>query len=451
MNTLRFFGALGIVILLSLAACSDTTFIGADLITDSEFTSVEQTDTFSLTARAIKSDSVTTAPIYELLSSSSDFRRPYMLGALNDPVFGRSTASLFTQFMLPSNNIDLGSDLQLDSVVLNLKFQDGSDVYGDANSTVNLQVFEVNDDMENYTVYYSNQSFNYKPFPIGEKTNFNFKPYTTRFDTIITIDPDSGIEEVDLQEVQEISNLRIKLNDELGNRLLNQSGSINFANRANFLQFFKGLYIKTAVDGNAIATFDLLATTSNVTLYYSQGENEELAIAFPINSEVAAINNFSHQYDNTPVGDIIGQDLNETLYLQAMAGVGFSFDIPHLQNLGDVAVNKAELTLTVLPGTNTEYETANELVFTVVKPNDEGTERVTVTPKSVITANGSELIQYKLVFNVYTQRILFGETEGNVNKIFINAQSINPNRVILGGPNHPDYPMKFNVVYSIID
>ncbi len=63
--------------------------------------------------------------------------------------------------------------------------------------------------------------------------------------------------------------LRIKLSDELGNRLLSQIGDIAFQNDKNFQQFFKGLYILPTNTNNTIAFFDIISEQSKMTLYYT--------------------------------------------------------------------------------------------------------------------------------------------------------------------------------------
>jgi len=456
--------AMALAVVIAHTACSDSTSLGTNLITDEEFPNSLVTDTFSLVVNTIPSDSVSTSPIFDVVNN---FARTYLLGTLNDPELGTANASIYTQIRLPNNDLDLGDDLKLDSAVLVLTHSDINTIYGDSTSTLTVSVHEVLEDMQPFTTYYSNQRFAYNPIPIGQKQDFSFRSsYSTTDTTEINLitNPDVEVDVTVNDSVgyvittrNSVNSLRIPLNSSFGNRLLAQSGTLNFDNRENFLQYFKGLYIQAhnTASANAIAKFNLVTSNTRLILYYQQGDIEELSIDFLINQNVAAINAFTHNYANSPIEQILAQDSpngQETAYLQAMQGLGIQIDVPYLKNLGKVSINKAELSFTVIPTTANLYFPPNDLLLLgtdIEMP--ENLLAIATAPLSFEENDGLNLESYTIVLNNYAQDKLEGLADTRVEQIFVNAQSINPNRAIVGGPNHPEYPMKLKIYYTPIE
>ena len=67
------------------------------------------------------------------------------IGYLNDPYFGNTTASLYTEFRIPSTDIDFGLSAQADSIVLSL---DIAGYYGDTLSPLTINVMEMLETIE---------------------------------------------------------------------------------------------------------------------------------------------------------------------------------------------------------------------------------------------------------------------------------------------------------------
>ncbi len=254
----------------------------------------------------------------------------FMLGNMDDPIFGQSYAGIYLQLSLPVNSLDLGDALQLDSVVLSLDYLG---FYGNAAAAQNVLVFPLEDDMDITEEYLTDRRFQFASFPIGEKRNF--VPDLT---STLNILGDSAAP----------AHLRIRLNDSFGQLLLDQSGGAHVANNAAFLDFFPGLYLSsdTNLITNGMIYFDLNSVVSNLTLYYRNNLSDALSFTFEIDASTAKNNHFRHEY-TTRVKDAIDMEIDSVLYVQSMAGVKAKIEIPGLKNLGRVVVNKAELVFTI--------------------------------------------------------------------------------------------------------
>jgi len=73
-----------------------------------------------------------------------------MLGSMLDPVFGKTTAEIFSQFRLSENGQDFGTAPLLDSLILSLSY---SGFYGDSMSSQTIKVFELDKDMDPDSAY----------------------------------------------------------------------------------------------------------------------------------------------------------------------------------------------------------------------------------------------------------------------------------------------------------
>lgn len=437
-----------------MSACSDPTTIGSNLIDEESLLNVQYTDTFTVRAKTILSDSVRTAPIVQTTTAATGFveiTRPYLLGTLNDPVFGHSSASIYTQVRLRQNNINLGDDLQLDSIVLSLAY-DPLGSYGDLTSKTDVYVYEVIEDLTPQEPYYHTKDFAYNLLPVGKRLNVQFAPEDTLRWQVLQADT--------LAEVELVPQLRVRLSDELGLRLLAQSGTSTFDENTNFLQFFKGLYITTLDEGNAVAYFNMRSDNSQLTLYYSTSDVEGQSINFLINENTAVTNRFKHDYEGTEVATALQMPAEQTelLYVQAMGGLGFEVDIPYLKNLGNVILNRLELEFFTVPDVSFTYATPSSFtLFAVdngeVTGDDPITTQITTSAQPVNEDNEIIDSRHQMTFNFYGQEILQNLHDGETLKVFVNAQAARAERAIVLPPNHsdPNLRMTVKVTYTEIE
>src|SRR5882762_3776514 len=105
--------ALTLYLLIVFSSCKKNSFIGKDILPSTDDVGAVFTDTFSLITNTIRDDSV--------LSSSTINN---LAGTLFDPLFGKSYAAFFSEFLLPTNDINFGSPdtLFIDSLVLTLGY-----------------------------------------------------------------------------------------------------------------------------------------------------------------------------------------------------------------------------------------------------------------------------------------------------------------------------------------
>jgi len=301
-------------------------------------------DTISIQTSIVREDSLRsdeTASVFGLL------------GSYNDPVFGKSYSSFFSQFLLASNVSGFGSGVQLDSVVLSIAYNNS---YGNISSQQIIKVFELKTAILRENAYYSNiKDSNYVDFN-NEVGSLTFVPKLT--DSVV------------VDGVKKAPQLRIRLNNNFGYKLLTASPSV-LSDNTSFTNYFKGLYLKSfnndqlAGEG-AILFFDMLKADSKLTIFYSNtfitnvdGVETSVTVkdsySFLPNINAARINKFSHDYAATEVQSNLALSKSSKIFVQSMAGINGRISFPYLKDLlkeGKIAINKAELVLKADPGSS---------------------------------------------------------------------------------------------------
>ncbi len=420
----RYIACTGIFFSVLLVSCSEPSIVGMDVQPKNDLLQASFSDTLSLVTYSVREDSV---PTDETLLN--------LLGSYRDPVFGRTTASFYSQFLLSSENVNFGNTPKYDSIVLSLTFKG---YYGDTSAIQNVRVYELKESISKLSRYYSTNTFNASP-QLGA---LSFLPRPS--------------DSVTVGGRMEAPQVRIRLDDALGIRLLAQSGTDQLINNANFLEYFKGIYV-FADDVNipgqgAIMYFDMLSSSSRITLYY----NDSLHFDFVCNQNNARINHFTHDYSGTPPLEQFAGTASDTnlVYLQSMAGSRARILMPFLKNFassGAVAVHKAELLITVDSAATGSYApiprlalTKTDAAATAVQFLDDEFEGDSYFGGTYDAASRT----YKFNVGKYIQEVLNGSLPDYGLYLLPSGSATGAGRSVICGGRNPLHRMKLNLVYT---
>jgi hypothetical protein len=302
-----------------------------------------------------------TVPYDSVLTDEAETQ---LLGCINDPVLGISTASFANQFYLENSAVDFGPNCTLDSLVVSYAYSTIPNYYGSANKIsgpLKIKVYELLTPIQYDKVYYSNYNI-----------SSHYNPLTPVAD-IITYPEPNRIPST--EETNPSPQLRIRLSDNLGNKLLNASASgTNFLSDNNTFQtFFKGLYIKAENPGllpgqGVIVYLDLRKPSSKLTLYYKNQYGEHKNFSFSIKGNAAKFNMFIHDYSGHDAYNQINGLSTDTslLYIQSMGGLRSKIQLPFLNKFkdsGNVAINKCEIEFFIEPNLSTVAFPAFDRLF----------------------------------------------------------------------------------------
>lgn len=371
-----------------------------------------------------------------------------LVGDLNDPHFGNSNISFYTQIGLTSNSLQWEDGATTDSIVMQVLY---SGYYGDTLTPLTLKIHEVTQDMAgDSAIYYSNTSYE-----VGEEwANYTFTP-RPKTKTFI-----NGADTIGYNILQ------IPVNVALGDKLMQS----DFASNTDFMNYFKGLRFscEPAAGTGSICYFNLLNTKSYLRIYY-HNDYDTTFCDFNISDKYIRFNHFEHDYSVAQAPIIFNDTATEYLYAQSTAGVRTRLVFPNLAQWAkelntNVLVNEAKLILTgandLINGVVNDtaiFKQPAQLV--VVKANEDGSYGI--LSDQLVGTNyfggyyDSKTNQVWFRISEYVQDLILAgpDAENYGLYIYTYAGAYNATRWIFHGPNSPidEYKIKLELIYSRID
>jgi len=435
LNSTSFYITLFFVVSIFWFACEKPSEIGLEIQPPGDKLNVVYCDTITLNTYSVLEDPI--------LTNSTAYN---LLGSYYDPIFGKNSASFYSQMRISSNAPTFGSNPVCDSLVLSLRY---ANYYGDTLTPQTVRVYRVAEDFYKDSSYYSNKELQITGELLGSKT---FYPHP--IDSIV----------VDSEKYP--AHLRIPLDKSLGNIFLGLAGSSVLSDNTNFLDYFKGLYVTTTpVNGNGegcIMAFNLLSSLSNVALYYKNDDNDTTSMKFyfVFNEYSARFNHYNHSnylyadpylrseiYGDTTKGDSL-------LYLQGTAGLKVKIKYPYLNNLtnaGKIAINNAEMIIPVEEnGLNTDkYNPPSKLILLEEK---DGSIRYLLDQSNSYFGGTYDTtnLQYKFNISQHIQQVIDGVKEnlGLSLMVYPTYRPNYPNRVVIKGCRRQSEKIRLIITYT---
>jgi len=315
-----------------LGGCEDPIQLGAGLV-DGEINDPEFTDTFDLVAKTITSE-----PPITFRNSVNFTNSTYLVGEINDPVFGRYSSVCYFDSYLSNNFPDLNSSI-LDSIILVFAL-DSLGQYGNEEEIHNLEIYQLDEvfDVEGSDTLVSDIQFEFSSPSVGRFTGKvshrdSLTIYNPSVDTLIRVAPE----------------LRVPFDTSFWS-VVARDTTINNTNE-NLSEFLRGFALVSVDAQNSLIGLVLDGSSARIDFYYTNIVDSDTAKAvFPIFNGLNKHNFFEHDYTGTPVEAALEEGSSqEVLYLQSMAGVNMEFDLSPLLEITDtVVVNNAVIELTVV-------------------------------------------------------------------------------------------------------
>ncbi len=330
-----------LTLLITLFSCkkkNDDSLLGLDVQPENDLLGVTITDTVSFFMNTVKVDKVT--------SYNDQYK---YLGSTLDPVFGRTDASIYTNFSIANNltNVSFGDNPTLDSAEIVIKWLydlSGDDAIGNTNTPLTFDVYILN-----------------------EKVNPTSGTSGIYNNTSTTL-AKSNIPLCHLTAKYVIRNgyycLVLPLDYNFGQYLIQTTA--NLVNNATFIGANKGLYITTQNSNlnspteGAIRRLDLDDDLSGINVYYHNGSSlsskgQKFQFTFR-GTDAARFNNINHNYSAGANPNLYDQLTGDTkkgeqnVYLNSFGGTRTRITIPYLKNFTDsqtVSISRAELIIKV--------------------------------------------------------------------------------------------------------
>lgn len=388
-------------------------------------------------------DSFTIQTFTELEDSSrTDELSNCLLGSYVDPVFGKTTSTIYTQLGLatPGISVDMGITT-VDSVQLQIRY---SGYYGELDAQT-FTVQRINQQFYKDTTHYSSTTFTTDGVELMKPGFETVTPNTTA-NVVVGTDTLNPL-------------LLLHLNTSVGVDILNSAAGGSLASETAFNNFFFGLRIgvnnvSQPVNSGAILYFNMTDAQTRMVVYYTEGSTQK-QLVLPVGTSQARFSHFTHDYTGTAIeSQLATPSLGQKFfYTQSMAGVHSIINIPgldNIKNLGkNIIINKAELYLPVEYFITAPYTpaTANFLVY---KKSD-GAYAATYDQLADYTTYGGLYSDSKkaVVYNIgrHVQRIVRGDIENLGFKIVNGSSSVACSRNIYGGQQSSNREKPYLKVY----
>ena len=281
---------LSIISTLALS-CSDPNTIGLEVQPLSDKIVIGSADFDSFSVQNKSEDSLRTDKAINLI-----------LGEINDPVFGSNIGTFKTQILLTENNINLGNNPIVDSVILSYSY---SGYYGDLQEFNELDIAQIYIDLHKDSFYYSNS-----------------------YD--ISLGNIDNVDSYNLSDNSEDPFLRVKLTNDFGQQILNL-GADALKDNESFLQEFNGISFFAQAE-NTMLYFNPNGSNSFLKIYYSNDDSnsDTLSLDFELGGDAARMNLFNQKNES----DIL-QDQSST-YIQSMSGYKTKISINKIDSIKEL-------------------------------------------------------------------------------------------------------------------
>ena len=360
------------------------------------------------------------------------------LGKIKEQRFGEMKASFYTNFRLTVTGFDPEGSVTLDSAFFYFKY---NNTYGPFLEDISIEVYELNQELNTDNFTTNAEVLNTKPDIIASVNNLNIE---------------AGQEGV----------LRIPISQNFAQGFVDGFGTSIFANNDGLRAFFKGVYV-TIADNSGEDGLLYLNLTDNDTkfrIYFNAPSSIDSVYDFEITNQAAWLTQYTHDYTGSDVELLLNTPLenHETFYVSAYSGTKGVFQIPDLTVLDNAIINKAEISFyqtDVGSPLSTQFPAPLNLFLFLNNPD--GT--VNVLPgvslneledfggqRALVEVDGLTTFQYKFNITEYIQEIVNGSdisTDLSLSVLNVNSGD----RVKLGGGNHPEFPVKLKILYTLAE
>ena len=451
-----------LISLFIFGGCQSTDSIGLDVDPSTDINGTF-TDTVSIRSSTVREDSIITNTLSQ-----------YPLGYFNDPVFGKTAANIALSLTMPSGNTTFGTAPVLDSAVLVLHY--GDEFYGDSTSKFRIEVRQLAEQLSKGKNYYNPSGFKVNSTVIGSQLVTIRRKDSVKVNQIVTGKPDV----VKTKAPQ----IRIPLSASFINSNFINAAATNFSTQALFIKFIKGLHLKVneaQVSGQGGIAFLNLTDSSRLDIYYKKTSGatiDTVLTSFPItagsiDAPVAA--QFTHDYTGTNVQTQLNNSAvqYDFTYVQGLAGLRTKLRFPNLdklKELGSITINKAELIVSIVGGTDNYKPSPRLLMYTTdiasqrqFIPDFGANPAIALSDFDFGGFYDSTNKRYKFVVTTFLQDILKGKSKqydtfiAPVNVTYSRQSGPLPSgstasRAVLGSAkNGVTYKMKLNIFYSKIN
>ncbi len=413
--------------------------LGLDVQPENDLVGVTITDSVSLFMHTQK--------VTAIRSYNDQYK---FLGSTQDPIFGSTDASIYTNYSIANNltNVSFGVNPVLDSAEMLIRFI--GQFTGDTNTVLNYHVQLLNSKLSADSFYHSNS---FVPTS-GSNVNYGGK----------------------IRIRNGVFYLVLPLDYNMAQYILETES--NLTNNTGFQNAYKGFYISASnpnetPGSGAIRRFDLDDEFSGVKLYYHNGtslSSKGQSVLFTFRgSDALRFNHIEHNYNSGATQNLYSQIDGDTIkgntnvYLNSFGGTRVRIYLPSIKHFSDsinVSISRAELVVKVDDSNlNTYYGSPADLAL--IACSADGVEQLVIDQ-----LEASDFVKYggnydatnkQYTFNIarQMQQIItnkfvdygFFLVNATPNRATVIRRDNRLERVVIGGKSNVNFKPYFKVTY----
>lgn len=431
-------------------ACQESSSIGNNLLDDEKF-NIQFKDDFSISSSTDEGNRV-------IAYQSSVGLNLYTVGKIDDPIFGESTKEVFFNLGFnPFISIPDFNTAILDSMVLVMTYDTVGD-YGNKDAIHNLELYALNQDFDDLDTIYAEETISFESELIGTKS-FVSAPN----------DSISILNHTDTTLLKLPPQIRVRLDQDWANTLFEDE---TFYADADALEtYFTGLYIKNTPSTSSLLGLDLSSVANGesgrnrMIVYYTDTSNIKKVYTFRIGSKRGTLvqeNKGSSLAQQIEDGSVTGDSLS-LIGAHSIQNTKVTFN--DLSFLSDKIINHAVIRVFVasLPEDNLALydpigqilassfsdEGNLEIISDISDLSNRNISLVDGFGGNLMTENGVSFYEMNITKRI-KDIVELGLTPDESN-IILTPLSRNqiPNRTVLYGSTHSQYPIEFEVTYTL--
>jgi Domain of unknown function (DUF4270) len=468
------------VCLIVTASCNKSSLLGSELFENDKL-NLQFTDTLSLNA-------LTDAPTPVLMHVKGITGYDNLpIGNMPDAYFGSLQSSIYAQFGL--QNVAAPTFPSLDSAKIDsVRFimpYNGGGTYGDTTAAQKLVVYRLTEQILGDSIY-SNKVFANATTPLGSLT---FKPTPNTTSQRVHFALPGATKNDTFTDRPHVS---IPLDINFGREIMRLS-TTTLADTA-FQTWLKGIVIKAETPANCMLNFNMSPSAgtppagqssrvAGIYVYFRKNATDTMRQVYTFyTSGQPRYANYKNDFQNGKVKDFVNNPkrADSLIFLQSLGGSVARLEFPYLKNMGNIAINKAELEFTINDDADTKTIPALEQLIlltsaarisdgnivnlsgalSLIPTNSRAIGDVGQTGYSVLTFNTipdfggypvteNGIRKYKMNITQQLQKILNG-SEGTQLYLAPHFQYTRAGRVVLYGVKHPKYKAKVNLIFTKI-
>ncbi len=441
-----------IFVLGSIFSCNDAAFIDTNLV-DVDLLDIQVEDNFDISSLTLEEDSIL------IFGPGQNFIPRYPFGIADDPVFGRTTASTVFQPYLTTTSPPSFEGAVVNSVVLELAFNQSVPFYGDTTGVLGIEVFEVTETLDAASDLFDNFTVETGSEVIGQYEGVaNFRDSIETF----RIQGDTIFDDT------YPAHIRIPLLNSYGERIITAGNDV-LTSTTDFVTTFQGLELRPTNENEGLVSFDFNSFSSsngvnvngaNILIYYTiAGQQRQYNLTVNTTFSVK-FPQYQQDYSGSTVGEFLMDEMkgDSLIFVQGMSGSNAVVRLEDVDRLQGALINGATLEVfgTALNDDEDIRPVPDQLVLRSIDDNGDlnlirDFQSASLIGSLAISGGIPEDMGngiYKYSFEIVSE--LQDIIEGSSNELYIltNNKIATMNRVVLFGADHSTYPIRLNVTYT---